>query len=60
MAAAGVPTETRVFPGTTYDFFGLGREVPEAAAAEDYVAARLKTALYRPSLPSVPARRTRR
>ena len=61
---AGVRTEVRVFPGTTHDFFGLGTTVPEAAAAEDYVAARLGTAFYRAPLPvlagPVPAAARRR
>ena len=52
-AAAGIPTEGRVFPGTTHDFFGLGQQVPEAAAAEDYVAARLRAAFYRPPMPVI-------
>ena len=49
MSAAGVPTEVRLFPGTTYGFFGLGRQVPEAAAAEDYAVARLKAAFDHPA-----------
>ena len=59
LAAAGVPVETRLFGGTTYDFFGLGSLVPEAAAAEDYAAARLKAAFYRPDIPALsgPVRR---
>ncbi|GAC1347835.1 MAG: hypothetical protein NVSMB18_34140 [Acetobacteraceae bacterium] len=61
MLAAGVPTEARLFRGTTHDFFGLGTLVPEAAAAEDYAAARLRTAFYRPEpLPLRPGRATRR
>ena len=56
LIAAGVPTQARVFPGTTYDFFGLGMKVPEAAAAEDYAAAQLKTAFYRPLPPPPPPR----
>ena len=51
LSAAGVPTEARLFPGTTHDFFGLGAQVAEAAAAEDYAAARLKRAFYRADLP---------
>ena len=68
LLAAGVPTQARVFPGTTYDFFGLGRQVPEAAAAEDYAATQLKAAFFRADLPVLrgpvrpirPARRHRR
>ena len=60
MAAAGVPVEARVFPGTTHDFFGLGNQVAEAAAAEDYAASRLKAAFYRPPMPAIagPVRRS--
>ncbi len=43
----------RMFPGTTYDFFGLGNQVPEAAAAEDFAATTLKTAFYRPPMPAI-------
>lgn len=53
LAAAGVPVETRVFGGATYDFFGLGRRVPEASMAEDYAAGRLKAAFYRPEAPVI-------
>ncbi len=49
--AAPVRTEARLFPGTTHEFFGLGAAVPEAAAAEDFAAMRLKAAFYRPALP---------
>ncbi len=56
MAAAGVPTEGRVFPGTTYGFFGLGSQVPEAAAAEDYAVARLNGPFYRPPVPVITGR----
>jgi len=57
MQAAGVPVEGRLYQGVTYDFFGLGAQVPEAAAAEDYVAARLRAVFYRPELPVIPRRR---
>lgn len=65
LSAAGVPVEARLFPGTTADFFGLGSRVPDAAAAEDYAATRLKAAFYRPEVPVIstptpPARRARR
>ncbi len=49
--AQPIRTEGRLFPGTTHGFFGLGDTVPEAAAAEDYAATRLKAAFYRPELP---------
>ena len=34
MRAAGVRTDVRLYRGVTYDFFGLGSSVPEAATAE--------------------------
>ena len=49
--ARPVRTEVRLFQGTTHGFFGLGDTVPEAEAAENYAAARLKTAFYQPPLP---------
>ena len=54
--AGPVRTEARLFPGTTHGFFGLGNTVPEAAAAEDYAATRLKAAFYRPALPMLRGR----
>ncbi len=61
--AGPAQTEARLFQGTAHGFFGLGDTVPEAAAAEDYAAARLTAAFYRPALPALrgpvrhPARR---
>ena len=42
MRAAGVRTDVRLYHGVTYDFFGLGGYVPEAAKAEDDASAALK------------------
>ena len=56
--AGPVQTEARLFQGTAHGFFGLGSTVPEAAAAEDYAATRLKAAFYRPA-PREPAGRAR-
>ena len=42
MRSAGVSTDVRLYRGVTYDFFGLGRSVPEAATAEDDVTRRLQ------------------
>ena len=53
--AGPAQTEARLFPGTSSGFFGLGGTVPEAAAAEDYAAMRLKAAFFRPELPPLPA-----
>ena len=62
LIAAGVPVQARVFPGTTHGFFGLGLQVPEAAAAEDFAASQLKVAFYRPAQPVLrgPIRASRR
>ena len=59
--AGPVQTEAQLFQGTAHGFFGLGGTVPEAAAAEDYAAGRLKAAFFRPelTLPPAPARRAR-
>ena len=60
MRASAVPTEVRLFPGMTYDFFGLGQRVPEAAQAEDYAVSRLKAAFSRPSFAANTAQEPRR
>ena len=61
MNAAGVPTEVRLYQGMTYDFFGLGAYVPEAAAAEDDAAGRMRFTLARLDLPPpAPPRRVSR
>ena len=58
MSAAGVPVEARLFHGVTYDFFGLGIRVPEAAAAETYAANRMRVVFNRSVLaPPAPVRR---
>jgi acetyl esterase/lipase len=64
LQAAGVKTNVRTFPGTTYDFFSLATQVPEAAEAEAYAANTLTAAFYQPPPPPPPApvrpaRRTR-
>lgn len=62
MSAAGVPTEVRLYQGVTYDFFGLGAYVPEAAAAEDAAVRGMRLTLARLDLPppSGPPRRLNR
>ena len=62
MAAAGVPVQTRLYQGTTYDFFGLGTRVPEAAIAEDDAARIIKAQFVRNELPVIsgPVRHPRR
>ena len=59
MQAAGVPVEARLYQGVTYDFFGLGAAVPEAAAAESYAAERLRRQFARYELPVLPRRVSR-
>ncbi len=58
LQAAGVKTNVRTFPGTTYDFFSLATQVPEAEQAEEYATNILKAAFYQPP-PAPPASRTR-
>jgi acetyl esterase/lipase len=61
MSAAGVPTDVRLYRGVTYDFFGLGAYVPEAAAAEDAAVGRMRATLARLDLPPpAPPRRVSR
>ena len=47
MRAAGVRTDVRRYHGVTYDFFGLGTYVPEAATAEDDAAAAMRIGFSR-------------
>ncbi len=51
MQESGVPVSVRLVSGVTHDFFGLGQTVPEAAAAEVYVAQQMSATLVRPALP---------
>lgn len=44
LKAAGVETEARVFPGVTHEFFGMGKVVSQAKAANDMAVAALKRA----------------
>jgi acetyl esterase/lipase len=61
MTAAGVPVETRLYRGATYDFFGLGAKVPEAATAEEDAARAMKAHFVRNEVPVLrgPVRRRR-
>ena len=54
MRAAGGPTEVRLYRGVTYEFFGLGAYVPEAAAAEEDAARAMRFALPEPTLAPLP------
>ncbi len=47
LTSAGVATQSRMFSGTTHDFFGLGLQVPEAGDAEQYAADQMKISLRR-------------
>ena len=61
MSAAGVPTEVRLYQGVTYDFFGLGAYVPQAASAENDAVSRMRLTLARLDLPPpTPPRRVNR
>ena len=50
LKAAGVPTETRLYPGVTHEFFGTGAVVPEGKAAVVFASEQL-----RQSFAAVPA-----
>ena len=45
MKQAGVSVEQRVFPGTTHEFFGMGKVVPAALEAEQYAVRRIQADL---------------
>jgi acetyl esterase len=45
MRTAGVSVEVKEYAGVTHEFFGMGVAVPEAKAAVDFVAGKLKAAL---------------
>jgi acetyl esterase/lipase len=55
MRAAGVRTIVRLYRGVTYDFFGLGQSVPEAAIAEDEATRSLRAGF--PPFSMLPDRR---
>jgi len=42
LKTAGIPVETRIYPGVTHEFFGTGAVVPEGKAAADYASERLR------------------
>ena len=44
LRSAGVSVERRVYAGVTHEFFGMGALVPDARAAEEYAATRLRRA----------------
>lgn len=53
LRAAGVPTETRLYPGVTHEFFGTGAVVPEGRAAVDFASERLRESFA--AVPPMPA-----
>ncbi len=53
LTASAIPTAIRIFPGTTHDFFGLGKSIPEAASAEQYAADQMKIRLNRNEIPAL-------
>ncbi len=59
---AGVPTEVRLYPGVTHEFFGTGAVVQAGKAAGDFAGERLREAFAAvPTAPvkATPARRAR-
>ncbi len=52
LKAAGVPTETRLYPGVTHEFFGTGAVVPEGKAAAAFAGEQLRQSFA--AVPSTP------
>ena len=44
---AGVPVDSRMFPGTTHEFFGMDAVLPQAVSAQRYAGERLRDAFKR-------------
>lgn len=57
LRAFGVPVESRLYPGVTHEFFGMGAVLADARDAQAFAAARLRSALMPP--PAQPAPRGR-
>lgn len=53
LRTAGVPTETRLYPGVTHEFFGAGAVVPEGKAAVAFASERLRQSFA--AVPPAPA-----
>lgn len=51
LEAAGVDVRSKVWNGSTHEFFGMGLVVPDAAAAQTFVAHELKRAFGTAILP---------
>ena len=60
LKTAGIPTEVRLYPGTTHEFFGTGAVVPEAQAAVAFASERLRQSFAAVPDAPVPAAHTRR
>ncbi len=54
LKAAGVPTEVRLYPGVTHEFFGTGAVVLEGKAAADFASEQMRQAFA--AVPPVPMR----
>ena len=53
LRTAGVPEETRLYPGMTHEFFGTGAVVPEGKAAVEFASERLRQSFA--AVPPAPA-----
>lgn len=53
LRTAGVPEETRLYPGVTHEFFGTGAVVPEGKAAVEFASERLRQSFA--AVPPLPA-----
>jgi acetyl esterase/lipase len=53
LRTAGVPTETRLYPGVTHEFFGTGAVVPDGKAAVEFASERLRQSFA--AVPPMPA-----
>jgi len=54
LKTAGIPTEVRLYPGVTHEFFGTGAVVPEGKAAVDFASEQLRQSFA--AIPAMPIR----
>ncbi len=54
MRRSGVRSDVRLYRGVTYEFFGLGASVPEAATAEQDAVNAMRVALAQPDIHTPP------
>jgi len=59
LRTAGVPEETRLYPGVTHEFFGTGAVVPEGKTAVAFASERLRQSFAAVPPMAAPARRGR-